>query len=65
MIIKHYFYNCYFINCNTLCMQLLPLVTISPLLNKQDRGHIDVIREYTVLYFTFQYRLEDTTWYWD
>ena len=42
-------------------MQLLPLVTISPLLNKQDRGHIDVICEYTVLYFTFQYRLEDTT----
>ena len=43
--IKHYFYNCYFINCNTIRMQLLPLVIISPLHNKQDSGHIDVVRE--------------------
>jgi len=43
--IKHYFYNCYFINCNTICTQLLPLVIISPLHNKQDSEHIDVVHE--------------------
>ena len=43
--IKHYFNNCYFINCNTICTQLLPLVIISPLHNKQDSEHIDVVHE--------------------
>ena len=35
----------YFINCNTIRTQLLPLVIISPLHNKQGSGHIDVVRE--------------------
>ena len=42
---KTQFYNCYLINCNTICPQLLPLVIISPLHNKQDSGHIDVVHE--------------------
>ena len=57
-------FNCYFINCNAICTQLLPLVIISPLHNKQDSGHIDVVvsnfsrfkdildLEYRVLYFS-------------
>ena len=45
---KHYFYYLYFKNCNTLRTQLLPLAIISPLHNKQDSGHIDVVREQLV-----------------
>jgi len=51
--IKHYFYNCYFINCNILCTQLLSLVIMWPLHNKQNSGHIDVVGEHFLDLKTF------------